>query len=203
MNPIFAHLYQRQPQLNACAQELQGAYEAIASAFATGGKLLLCGNGGSAADCAHIAGEFIKGFLSRRPLPAAELAALGDELGGALQRGLPCIDLCANSAAMTAIANDQGAELIFAQQVMAFGRPGDVLLALSTSGGARNCAQAVRPANALGLTTLGLTGQGGGELARLCNICIRAPHHETYRVQELHLMLYHALCAAVEAHLFP
>lgn len=172
----------------------------LITCFENGGKLLLCGNGGSSADCAHIAGELLKGFLKKRPVPAVLAAAVPG--AGALQCGLPAIDLTAQTAAMTAILNDLGAEAVFAQQVLAYGRPGDVLLGISTSGSAADVLLAARVAKAQGLRVLALTGRSGGALAGLADVLLNVGADSTPRVQELHLPLYHALCAAVEAHFF-
>ncbi len=172
----------------------------LVSCFKSGGKLLLCGNGGSSADCAHIVGELAKGFRKKRPLPGDLQAAIGTDR---LQMGLPAIDLTANAALISAVNNDLGGEYVYAQQVMAYGRPGDVLMGISTSGNAKNVALAVKAARALGLRTLGMTGFGGGELARLCDLTLRSAERETYLVQEDHLMFYHRLCLRVEEAFFP
>ena len=119
-----------------------------------------------------------------------------------LERGLPAISLCAHSALMTAVANDTAADTIFAQQIMALGRPGDVLLTLSTSGNSRNCVLAAAAAKARGMTVIALTGMGGGKLGQIADITVAVPEKETYKVQELHLPVYHALCSAVEEHFF-
>ena len=176
------------------------AVELLTGCFRRRNKLLLCGNGGSAADCGHIAGELIKGFLLRRPLPEEIRQALPAD--ARLQRGLPAIDLCAQGAAISAIVNDLGGESIYAQQVLAFGRPGDVLLGISTSGNAKNVCLALQTAKALGLETLGLTGRSGGRMRPLCDCLLCAEADETFRVQEEHIRLYHELCAKVEARLF-
>ena len=180
------------------------SFEAVAAAliacFKGGGKLLLCGNGGSSADCAHIVGELAKGFRKKRPLPEALQAAIGTDR---LQMGLPAIDLTANAALISAVNNDLGGEYVYAQQVMAYGRPGDALLGISTSGNARNVELAMRAARARGVTCVALTGRGGGRLKALCDICVEAPETETYRVQEEHIRLYHELCARVEEAFFP
>lgn len=167
--------------------------------FKAGGKLLLCGNGGSSADCAHITGELVKGFCKKRPLPEALQKSIGTDK---LQMGLPAIDLTANCALISAVNNDLGGELVYAQQVMAYGRPGDVLIGLSTSGNAKNVAMAVKAARALGLTTIGMTGCGGGALEGLCDVTLKSREKETYLVQEDHLMFYHRLCLRVEDALF-
>lgn len=179
------------------------AAKKIIACFQAGGKLLLCGNGGSAADCAHITGELCKGFLKRRPLPLNIRNALGEAWADALQGGLPALDLTANSALITAIVNDIGGESIFAQQVAAYGRRGDVLLGISTSGNAENVCRALKTARALGVFTIALTGAGGGKMGKICDLLIEAPEEETYRVQEKHLPLYHQLCIQIEEGMFP
>ena len=182
--------------------QITQAARMIIHCFKQGGKVLLCGNGGSACDCAHIAGELLKGFLKKRPLPAELCARIGEEWAGKLQMGLPAIDLTAHSALISAVANDLDAANVYAQQVLAYGKPGDVLLCISTSGNAKNVTCAAMTARALGLTVIGLTGRTGGRLNALSDICIRVPEDETYKVQELHLPVYHYLCAAVEARFF-
>lgn len=177
------------------------AVDALIRCFSGGGKLLVCGNGGSAADSGHIVGELLKGFLKKRPVPAALCAAVPG--AAALQCGLPAIDLTAQSAALTAILNDLGGDAVYAQQVLAYGVPGDVLLGITTSGNAANVRLAAQVARAKGLTVIGMTGRSGGLLRNGCDILLNVDADETYRVQELHLPLYHALCAAVEAHFFP
>ncbi len=208
IRPEVEALLARLPALEDCRGDITAATDMLIACFRRGGQVLLCGNGGSAADCGHIAGELLKGFLRRRPLTEAQrqaFAAQGEEsaaLADRLQRGLPAIDLTAHGALLTAALNDIGGEDVFAQQVVAFGRPGDVLLGLSTSGGAANVCNALRAARALGLGTIALTGQRGGAAASLADVAIRVPADETYRVQEYHLPVYHALCAAVEAVFF-
>ncbi|MDD2460531.1 MAG: SIS domain-containing protein [Kiritimatiellia bacterium] len=208
MNPIScdmtASLFQRYPSLSPLAHVLSAATEAVARCHARDGLVLLCGNGGSAADAAHISGEWLKGFLSRRPPLPGQAAALAHELGDAplaarLQRGLRAVNLCEASSIITATANDLGPELIFAQQVFALGRPGDILIGLSTSGNAENVTRAMQTARATGLTTIGFTGARPGRMDPFCDLLFKVPETETYRVQELHLPLYHALCAQVEA----
>jgi D-sedoheptulose 7-phosphate isomerase len=187
---------------------LEGAFDLLAGTFRAGGKVLVCGNGGSAADSEHIVGELMKGFRSRRELPAADrerlAAAWGEEgraLAGRLQRALPAISLVSQVSLGTAVANDLGAELVFAQQVYGYGRPGDLLLAISTSGNAANVLAACRTARAFGLRVLGFSGQDGGRLSGLCDLCLRPPASETSEVQVWHLRAYHLLCAALEQEL--
>ncbi|MGE5550262.1 MAG: SIS domain-containing protein [Bacteroidota bacterium] len=203
---ILIELIDRYPVLIPCMYGVGEAVRVIAGAFAAGGKLLLCGNGGSAADAEHIAGELLKGFRHKRPLPGPlrdMFTACGDQgLASRLQGALPAIALSGASPLATAIANDLGAELCFAQQVLGYGRPGDAFLGLSTSGNARNVVAAARVSRALGLRTICLTGQDGGVLAPMVEVAIKVPAAETYLVQELHLPVYHAICAAVEEEMF-
>ena len=180
-------------------EQLDRAIEKLIECYRSGGKLMVCGNGGSASDSAHIVGELVKGFMKKRPLPEAWTEVLGET---PLQMGLPAIDLTAQGAVIAAIVNDLGGEYMFAQQVLAYGDPGDMLIGISTSGNARNVELAMKTAKAKGVTCVGLTGLGGGKLKALSDILIEAPETETYRVQEEHIKLYHALCARVEAAFF-
>ncbi len=205
----ISELITRYPALAGIEGTLNAAAEALIGVFEHGGKLLLCGNGGSAADCDHIAGELCKGFLSRRPLAAEEREIMKrgcpdipEELLDSLQQGLPAVSLPAAAPLMTAVANDCAADNVFAQQVMALGNIGDMLMCISTSGNAANVCAAAQVARARGLFVLALTGGDGGKLAKLADIAVIAPEKETYKVQELHLPIYHALCAEAEAHFF-
>lgn len=204
----LASLFAEHPALQGCRQDIERATMVLVEALERGGRVYVCGNGGSSADSAHITGELVKGFLLRRPLKAeltAKLAAIGEEgvrMAAKLQQGLPAMDLTAQGAVISAIANDLGADYIFAQQLMAYGRPGDVLLALSTSGTAANVNCALRLARALGVGTIALTGSVGEPAVSLADVAVRVPETVTFRVQEYHLPVYHALCAAVEAHFF-
>lgn len=202
---MVKELVERYPALSVCVGDIQAAIDSLISCYQQGHKLLLCGNGGSCADCLHIVGELMKGFLKKRPLSDSQkelLLSRQPELAGyldKLQNALPAIALCEESALNTAFCNDVDPQLQFAQQVLGYGREGDILLAISTSGNAQNVALAARTAKALGLRVVGLTGAKGGTLSQIADICIRVPETETYRVQELHLPVYHAICAAVEA----
>lgn len=210
------------PRMENLLLQLANAGESIISCLEAGGKILLCGNGGSAADCEHIAGELLKGFKKKRPLPREQRQAIQEriascesgqsglsglaelpELLDRLQSGLPAISLVSQAAISTAIANDIGADLIFAQQLMGLGKPGDLLLGISTSGNAVNIIQAMLLARGLGLKTMALTGESGGQLIDVADICLRMPARETDKVQELHLPVYHLLCSMVEQHFFP
>lgn len=206
---LFEGLFVRRPMLADLREEVWSAFELLKGCFTGGGKLLVCGNGGSAADSDHIAGELLKGFRLKRPLAEARrsmLVARDPQLGALqadrLQEGLPAIALTAHSALITAFSNDVDPDLVFSQQIVAFGRAGDVLIAISTSGNSRSVVHAAVTAGALGLPVIGLTGKGGGRLAPLCDIALRAPETETSLIQELHLPIYHTLCAMVEQELF-
>ncbi len=185
-------------------ENLDAAVRALIDCYRSGGKLLLCGNGGSSADCAHITGELVKGFRRLRPLDDSLKAriAQGEAWTSSLQAGLPAVDLTANCALISAVANDIGAENAYAQQVLAYGRAGDVLIGISTSGNAENVCRAMKTARALGITTVGMTGEDGGRMRPLSDILLNVPARETYQVQELHLPLYHQLCMRVEAAFF-
>ncbi len=178
------------------------ALDALIACFSGNHKLLLCGNGGSAADCAHIVGELAKGFEKTRPLAQDVQAAIGEPWTQQLQRGLPAIDLTANNALISAIINDIDGQSIYAQQVMAYGQAGDVILGISTSGNAENVRRALVTARARGLTTIALTGAGGGKLKELCDIWLSVDATRTADVQQLHLALYHQLCRDIESALF-
>ena len=199
-------LAKRYPALASLTGTLTQAVEALVTCHARNGLILLCGNGGSAADAAHISGELLKGFLSRRPASPGQLDTLqchlAPEFATKLQQGIRAVNLCEASAIVTATANDLGPDLIFAQHVFALGRPGDVLIGLSTSGNAANVTYAFQTAQAVGIRTIGLTGAKPGRIDAHSDLLFKVPETETYKIQELHLPLYHALCAMTEAELF-
>lgn len=182
------------------------AYELLLEAYAADNKILVCGNGGNAADAEHMVGELMKGFKRKRELgPAGKEAfgAVGDEeLADKLQRAIPAISLNSQTALCTAIGNDLGYDMVFAQQVYGYGRAGDVLVAMSTSGNSANVVQAAKVAKVQGLKVIGITGEGGSCLEQYCDICLKMPSLETYRIQEYTLPLYHALCAMLEERAF-
>lgn len=199
------------PALAACQSDVEAARDLIIHTFEHGGRLLLCGNGGSCADCDHITGELLKGFLSRRPLSAEEKGALAAQdprdpdaalLSDKLQGGLPALSLPSQTALVSAFCNDVDPALVYAQLVWAQGSMGDLLVCLSTSGNARNVVLAAKAARAKGMLTLALTGEADSALSRLCDVTVKAPAIETYRVQEYHLPIYHYLCAAAEEAFF-
>ena len=209
MNPYFSRFSARHPDCHALLPDLQSAFEILQATFESGGKLLLCGNGGSASDCEHIAAELINKFERLRPISPADAQKLhdifghdGDFLARNLQGALPAISLVSQSALMTALANDVAAEWVFAQQVWAYGAPNDAILGISTSGNSGNVLHALRVAKFRGLKTIGLTGRDGGAMRELCDVCLIAPREITAEIQEVHLPLYHALCGALEEHFF-
>lgn len=186
-----------------CRAAYDEAFRRIEAAYVRGNKLMLCGNGGSAADAEHIVGELMKGFLLKRPVAERVFpGGVPDPALEKLQGALPALSLNGHPALAAALVNDTDASLIYAQQLLGLGRPGDVLLCISTSGNARNCCLAAQTARALGVEVIALTGAGGGRLAELSDCLIAVPERETYRVQQLHLPLYHALCARLEARFF-
>jgi D-sedoheptulose 7-phosphate isomerase len=203
-------LVRRYPVLAPLRGAIESAIRALESCYASGGKLLVCGNGGSAADSDHIVGELMKGYLRPRPVSAdaaARLRAadplLGPALAESLQGALPALNLTAGAALLSAFGNDVRPELAYAQAAWGHGRKGDVLLGISTSGNASNVRSAFVVGRAVGMTTIGLSGRTGGKMAGLCDILIGVPADKTYEIQELHLPIYHCLCAAVEERFFP
>lgn len=196
-------LVKRYPKLESERENVEKSIAAIVQCFQRGGKLLACGNGGSAADADHMAGELLKGFEKKRPLSEALRREIDFQYGGSvfsdsLQMGLPVINLTTHTALQTAFANDCDYTSVFAQLVLAYGREGDVLMGISTSGNSENVLRAVAVAKARGIMTIGLTGNTGGKLRQMADISICVPENCTYRVQELHLPIYHAICLAVE-----
>lgn len=201
-------LIERYPELSAVSKDIENAVTLLADMYKRGGKLLCCGNGGSAADSEHIVGELMKCFKIKRPIKKeladslAEYGKEGRELAETLEEALPAISLCGHSALSTAYGNDRNAYMVFAQQVNGFGSSGDTLLALTTSGNSANCIYAATVAKAKGMKVIGITGRSGGRLSQLADICIRIPETETYLVQELTLPVYHFICARLEAIFF-
>ena len=203
-------LIERYPRLSVCEGDIDEAVKALYETFEGGGKLLLCGNGGSAADSEHIVGELMKGFLKPRPLGEDLRASmkgrspeLEDGVLDKLERGLPAISLTSVNAFNSAFANDVDAELIYAQSVLALGKEGDALIAISTSGNAKNVCEAAKVARAIGMKVIALTGRDGGKLKSLSDVCVIAPECETYKIQELHLPIYHYICSELERRFFP
>lgn len=202
-------LMQRYPQLLPARDSIAAAYGILRDCFESGNKLLVAGNGGSSADSDHIVGELMKGFYLKRPLDEEKRSRLAEAFKGyatgaedLLQGALPAISLSSHTALMTAFMNDVDPQLVMAQQVIGYARPGDALLALSTSGNARNVNIAAKTASALGMHVIGLTGESGGALKDSCEICICVPGRMPAEVQELHLPVYHTLCAMLESKFF-
>ena len=202
-------LIERYPALQGIRGTIRDAYLLMEKALSAQKKLLVAGNGGSAADADHMAGELMKGFVKKRPLSAgfvSALEALDEEaaayLAPRLQCGLPAIALSGHTALMTATLNDTGGGLIYAQQVCGYGNEGDVFMGISTSGNAKNIFYAMLTAKARGLKTIALSGGTGGRLAPVADVALIVPETETYKVQELHLPVYHALCLMLEEHFF-
>ena len=211
MEPMkyLEELVERYPVLDAVKDDVRKAYELLEACYEQGGKLLIAGNGGSCADAEHIVGELMKGFVKRREVSDsfAECLRNADEVRGAelakkLQGGLPAIALTGHAGLSTAYLNDVDGDLIFAQQTYGYGRPGDVLIGISTSGNAKNVMYAMTVAKALGMKTIGLTGKDGGALKREADVSVVVPETETFKIQELHLPVYHAMCLMLEERFF-
>lgn len=202
-------LFERHPLLGVCKNDIQAAFDILSETYHLGGKLLVAGNGGSAADSEHIVGELMKGFKKQRRLSEEARAALlavderkGTVLSAHLQGALPAIALDGHSALSTAYMNDCEPLLCFAQQVNGFGQVGDVFMGISTSGNSQNILYAAIVAKAKNMKVIGLTGFNDSELSTLADICIQVPETETYKVQELHLPVYHCLCLMLEEEFF-
>jgi phosphoheptose isomerase len=208
MNRVSS-LLQRYPVLEACQQELAAAFDLLETVYRKGNKLLVCGNGGSAADSDHLVGELMKGFLKTRQIPASHAAQLetaggvaGKTIASQLQGSLAALSLPSPVSLVTAIGNDISYEMIFAQQVYGLGRPDDVLLGISTSGKSKNVINAVIVAKAFGLKSIVLTGQSGRDLAPLADVAIKVPSEDIAEIQELHLPVYHWLSTELEKAFF-
>ena len=206
---LFELLLKRYPQLESCKDSILDAYHALKNAYEKEGKLLVAGNGGSASDSEHIVGELMKSFMFERKIQkkyADELVRLyGDEgvaLSKKLEGTLCSIPLTSMPALSTAFINDVDPALTFAQMLYGYVREGDCFLGISTSGNSKNILYALQVAKAKGITTIGLTGEGGGKMKELCDITIQVPEKETFMIQELHLPIYHCLCAMLEADFF-
>ena len=210
MKSILRSIGKNHPALSGCGEAVEQAYQILLSSVNAGGKILVCGNGGSAADSEHIVGELMKGFQLKRPVAADFRSQLTAEFGETegtfladhLQGTIPAISLVSHVALMTAFINDVEATMVFAQQVLGYGKAGDCLLALSTSGNSTNVVNAVKVAKVLGVRTIGFTGASGGKLTKLCDVCIQVPGDETAVIQQYHQIVYHGLCAALEEALF-
>ena len=211
-NRVYRHidtLVERYPMLQYCRNDIIAAYKIMEHAYVQDKKLLIAGNGGSAADSEHIAGELMKRFRTSRPVSnefAERLKKIdsirGENLSKNLERSLMAIPLVAHEALSTAYLNDVDALGVFAQQLYGFGRKGDVFLGISTSGNSKNIMSATVVARALDIKVIGLTGINGGELAEVADVVVKVPESETYMIQELHLPIYHCWCMMLEERFF-
>lgn len=206
---LLEELISRYPVLEGVRGDIVRVYELLEECYTRGGKLLIAGNGGSCADAEHIVGELMKGFVKRRPLPDEMKerlkeadAAHGALLAESLQEGLMAIALDGHPGLSTAFANDVDADMVYAQQVWGYGREGDVFLGISTSGNAKNVDYAVTAARARGLKVAGLTGKTGGLLGKRADAAVIVPESETFKIQELHLPIYHVWCLLLEERFF-
>ena len=205
----IGELIERYPKLIVCREDIVKAYELLEKAYSSGRKLLVSGNGGSASDSEHIVGELMKEFKLKRKVYSQQADALkhidpelGQTLADNLQGALPAISLTGHSSLTTAFMNDAMPELVFAQQVNGYGKPGDVFLGISTSGNSKNVLYAAVNAKAKGLKVIGLTGAKENKLMKYADVCIRVPETETYKIQEYHLPVYHCLCLMLEEKFF-
>ena len=202
-------LYERFPSLCECKDEIENMVLMMLDTYKKGGKILLCGNGGSCADCDHIVGELMKSFMYERK-PSEEFVSklrgvFGEDtekVASSLQTGIPAISLPSQTAVLSAYLNDVDPEYVYAQLTYGYAKENDMLIGLSTSGNSKNVVNAVKVAKALGVKTASITGNKESKLSLLCDVCVRVPETETYKVQELTLPVYHHLCASVEKTLF-
>ena len=192
-------LYKKYTALEECREDIEKALELILHTYQNGGKVLVCGNGGSAADSEHIVGELMKGFLLKRPVTDERLP---ERLRKGLQGSLPAISLPSQCAILSAFINDVDPEMMYAQLVYGYAKENDLVIGLSTSGNSKNVVNAIEVAKCLGVKTLSLTGSKDSRMSELSDVTIRVPETETYKVQEYHLPVYHYLCAEVERILF-
>lgn len=205
---ILKDLIKRYPQLTSVENDIEKTFLTLQSAYDNGNKILICGNGGSASDSEHIVGELLKSFKKKRPIKneiynkLSDFGAEGEKLQGTLEGSLSAVALTSHLALSTAFSNDKEPTVVFAQQLYGLAESGDVLLSLSTSGNSENCVLATVLAKVMGLKTISLTGQSDSRLSAISDITIKVPEYETYKIQELHLPVYHCLCAMLEEELF-
>lgn len=188
-------LLSRYPQLDECKDDIKKALDLILDTYRNGGKILVCGNGGSAADSEHIVGELMKSFLKKREVTDVRIP---EHLRKNLQGALPAISLPSQSAILSAFLNDVEPDMIYAQLVYGYAKENDLVIGISTSGNSKNIVNAVETANCMGVKTLSLTGKNESMLSKISTVTVRVPETETYKIQELHLPVYHYLCAAAE-----
>lgn len=192
-------LLERYPVLEECESSISAALELIINTYKNGGKILVCGNGGSCRDSEHIVGELMKGFLLRRPV---EDERIPERIRCKLQGALPAISLPSQSAILSAYINDVDPEMMYAQLVYGYAKKGDLVMGISTSGNSKNVVNAIETAKALGVNTLSLTGRSDSKMSQISDVTVQVPETETFKVQELHLPVYHYLCAEAERFFF-
>ena len=193
------NLLKRYPSLALCREDIEKALELMIDTYENGGKVLVCGNGGSAADSEHIVGELMKGFMLKRTVTDERIP---EDLRCGLQGALPAISLPSQSAILSAFINDVDPEMMYAQLVYGYAKENDLVIGLSTSGNSKNVVNAIEVAKCVGAKTLALTGEKESKLSELCNVTIKVPEIETYKIQELHLPVYHFLCEQTERSFF-
>ncbi len=203
LNELIIHY----PSLSGIKNDILLSYEIIIETYTNGGKLLCCGNGGSCSDCGHIVGELMKNFRLKRGIkPELKEKLLemekGDLIASKLEGALPAISLCEHNSLSSAYSNDTEPQFTYAQQLLGYGKSGDVLLAISTSGNSQNCIYAAMTAKAMGIKVISMTGSTGGQIKKYSDVLIAVPENETYRIQEYHLPIYHCLCAMTEQYFF-
>ena len=205
---IYNELFARYPALSCAASEISAAFGLLKASFSSGGTLFVGGNGGSSSDSEHIVGELLKSFKKHRNIDEKTAFALkeegedGEYILAKLEGALPAVSLISQTGILTAFANDKAWDVALAQQLYGIGKAGDCLIVLSTSGNSKNCVYAAKLARAKGIKTIAFTGENGGTLKGVCDVCITVPERETYKVQELHLPVYHCLCAMLEEEFF-
>lgn len=209
LKDILEQFIQCYPQLEVCKEDIIKAFFILKQTYEDGGKVLICGNGGSASDSEHIVGELMKGFMLKRSLSKEHRDKLtaafnedGQYLADNLQGALPAISLVSQTSLAYAFINDVAPDMVFAQQVYGYGRAGDALIGLSTSGNSKNVVNAIKVAKVFGLRIVGMTGEKGGVMKKLCDVTIKVPASETYKIQEYHLPIYHVLCMMIEMEFF-
>ena len=202
-------LFSHYPDLKGCRDRIVAAFRLLSNCYSQRGLIMVCGNGGSAADAEHIVGELMKGFKMKRPLKPEQRRLIqsmhtsdGEFLTDHLQQAIPAISLVSQTSIATAFINDVNADMVFAQLVFGYGKPGDVLIGLSTTGNSKNVVNACKVAKASGIHTIAFTGEKESQLSEICDVTIRVPAQEVYRVQELHQPVYHTLCAMLEREAF-
>ncbi len=196
---MLKELIERYPQLKVCEEQIKSAMELIRDTYKNGGKILVCGNGGSCSDSEHIVGELMKGFKSLRKVTDERIP---EDLRCGLQGALPAISLPSQTGILSAFINDVDPEMMYAQLVYGYATEKDLLIGLSTSGNSKNVVNAARVAKAVGAKAMAMTGAKESKLSEICDACIRVPETETYKIQELHLPVYHYLCAQIEEEVF-